>query len=328
VSVEIPAADVKTILLLAIKHDVSVTPSPGMLSRFKPKPKFPFSPALLSPLRSYELASTMKDQVVFVDASWHLNKERNDRRLEEHCSNRLPGSVFFDIDDICDQNTTLPHMLPTPEIFAQKMGQLGISNSTMVILYNTANSFSAPRVWWTLRAFRHPLVSVLDGGLDAWITAGFPTETGLANRNECVYATNGFNHRMVASLDDVQSVVRTGLSQICDVRPTERFNGAAPEPRSGLERGHIPGSLNIPSRMFLEDHDPTTFKSPKEIDQIFQQHGIIRNARVVFSCGSGVTAALAAFARSVSGVNEEMSPVYDGSWTEWGSRGDTPKSKS
>jgi thiosulfate/3-mercaptopyruvate sulfurtransferase len=291
------------------------------------KSKISFLPSLLSPLRSYELASTLKDQLIFVDASWHLNKERNDQRLIEHCSNRLPGAVFFDIDQICDQNSTLPHMLPNQELFSRKMGQLGITNSTVVILYNTSNSFSAPRVWWTLRAFQHPFVCVLDGGLDAWMAAGFPTETGFTNRNECIYTANGFNHRMVASLDEVQSIVRTGCSQICDVRPSDRFNGTAPEPRPGLESGHMPGSINIPSRLFLQETDPTKFKTPKEIDSIFQHHGIVRNARVVFSCGSGVTAALGAFARSVSGVNEEMSPVYDGSWTEWGSRRDTPKSR-
>jgi thiosulfate/3-mercaptopyruvate sulfurtransferase len=298
------------------------------MKRFFSSKKPSFLPSLLSPLKSYELyCSLPKNDIVFVDASWHLNKERNTHRLEEHRSGRLPGSVFFDIDKISDQDTALPHMLPTQELFVQKMGELGISNSTLVVVYNTADSFSAPRVWWTLRAFKHPLVCVLDGGLESWKRAGFPTETGICDRPKCTYHDNGFNPQIIATLNDVQSVVRTGHSQICDVRPADRYHGVVPEPRPGLEQGHIPGSLNIPSRLFLEDTDVTKFKSPKEIDEVFQAHGVIRNARVVFSCGSGVTAALAAFARGLSGVSENLSPVYDGSWAEWGSRMDTPKNK-
>lgn len=290
--------------------------------------KHSFLPSLLSPEKSYELYRSLpQDDIVFVDASWHLNKERNANRINEHCSSRLPGSIFFDIDQICDQESTLPHMLPSQDLFSQRMGELGITNSTLVVVYNTADSFSAPRVWWTLRAFKHPLVCVLDGGLEEWKRAGFPTETGICSRAKCVYHANGFNPQMIATLNDVLSVVRTGHSQICDVRPEDRYRGIAPEPRPGLEQGHIPGSLNIPSRIFLKDTDVTKFKSPKEIDEIFQSHGVIRNARVVFSCGSGVTAALAAFARCLSGVSENMSPVYDGSWAEWGSRNDTPKNK-
>lgn len=283
-------------------------------------------PLLLSPQQSYELYRSLPaNDIVFVDATWHLNKELNENRIAEHCASRLPGSVYFDIDSICDINSALPHMLPDQKYFCQQMGRLGISNSTLVIVYNTTDSFSAARVWWTFRVFKHSLVCVLDGGLNAWIKAGYPIETGQHTRTSCVYNDLGFQNKMVATLDDLVSVVRTGSSQICDVRPNERYLGLVPEPRPGLETGHIPGSLNIPFRLFLQDNDVTKFKSPKELDDIFQKHGIVRNARVVFSCGSGITASIAAFSRCLTGVPEILSPVYDGSWAEWGSRVDTPK---
>lgn len=234
--------------------------------------------------------------------------------------------MYFDIDQVCDKSNSLPHMLPDPSSFCQHMSALGITNSTLVIVYNTPDSFSAARVWWTFRVFKHPLVSVLDGGLKAWTDAGYPIESGFHSRTSAIYSNNGFQQDMIANINDVANVVKTGTSQICDVRPNDRYLGVAPEPRPGLARGHIPGSLNIPFRQFLQEGDgATTFKSPKEINEIFSAHGVIRNSRVIFSCGSGVTAALAAFARCLTGVVETKSPVYDGSWAEWGSRTDTPK---
>lgn len=285
-------------------------------------------PPLVSPKLAYDSFNEQSSNVVFIDASWHLNKERNANRINEYYSKHLPGAIFFDIDNICDRETLLPHMLPSQELFAEKMGEFGITNTTQVIVYNTSDSFSAPRVWWTFKVFNHQRVSVLDGGLESWIKEGYPIESGtpvLKQKSE--YSVKGINKQLLVGLDDVLGVVKTGYAQICDVRPQGRFLAQEPEPRPGLEGGHIPGSLNIPARVFLDDKDCTKFKSSEEIEKIFQSNGVVRNARVIFSCGSGVTASLAAFARHLTGISEVKSPVYDGSWAEWGSLPNTPKLK-
>jgi thiosulfate/3-mercaptopyruvate sulfurtransferase len=285
------------------------------------------SPPLIDGKSVLEWYKERPEGLVFVDGSWHLDKARNANRQEEFRSERLPGAVFFDIDEICDKQTTLPHMLPTPQEFASNMQTLGVSHTSRVVVYTHSGAMSAARVWWTFRVFGHLNVSVLNGGISAWKGVGGAIESGpLAPvKDKGVYRHGGLNTKLIASLADVMSVVETGRAQICDVRPEARWRAQAPEPRAGVERGHIPGSLNIPSTLFLEENDVTKFRSVEALAEVLEDRGVVKSAKVICSCGSGITAAVGALARHATGVKEHMSPIYDGSWTEYGSLPDTPK---
>jgi len=261
-----------------------------------------------------------------IDASWYLDKTKNETRQSDFINSRLPGSTFFDIDDICDATSHLPHMLPSADVFAQKVGELGISPESHVVIYTKNNCFSSARVWWMFRLFNHQRVSILDGGFGAWESSGGEIESGeFEPQEKASYDIPKANRKLVADMSEVNSVVSSGMCQICDARSAERFAGIVPEPRPGVASGHIPGSLNLPFQLVLKEGDMCFFRSPEEISRIFEGRGIVRGAKVIFTCGSGVTAAVLAFARRLTNVPEDLSVVYDGSWSEWGSVETTPK---
>jgi thiosulfate/3-mercaptopyruvate sulfurtransferase len=268
------------------------------------------------------------EKTVFVDASWHMNPLRDGK--SEYTSERIRNAVYFDINDIADKSSDLPHMLPSAKDFGQLLGDLGISSSNNIVVYTSSNCFSAARAWWMFRAFHHKKVSILNGGLEAWKKAGGEVQTGSVSVEDTRPVgkfTAQLNSKVVASMDEVKTAMTMGTCQICDARSAERFNGIVPEPRAGCEGGHIPGALNLPFLQVTLDGDCTSFKSPDELETVFEDAGVIKSARVVFTCGSGVTAATLAFARHLTGVADVHSPVYDGSWSEWGSDPNTPKMK-
>ena len=252
-----------------------------------------------------------------VDATWFLPNEEHDARAEYEAAH-VPGAVFFDIDGIADSCTSLPHMLPGPDAFSTAVAGLGIANTDRVVTYDRREMSSAARAWWTFRTFGHAVVSVLDGGFDKWKGEGRPVEPGIPRIAPAVYRAI-LDPRRVASLEVIREIVAHGGAQIADARSEGRFNGTEPEPRPGVRRGHIPGSSNLPfDRLVAGDG---TLLTAEQLQQRFAAAGIDPNAPVVCSCGSGVTAALLAFALEQIGANEAA--VYDGSWAEWGSRDDT-----
>lgn len=260
----------------------------------------------------------------FLDASWYLNAP--DRIAPKEFEDaRIPGAHFFDIDIIADTSNSLPHMLPSESLFGEYMSKFGIQNDDHVIIYVHPGSMSAPRVWWTLKAFGHEQVSVLNGGMQAWKDAEGPIESGpLKEVSKTTYKAS-FNQDMVVDWKQVMKYVETGSSQILDARSNARFTCQAPEPRPGLERGNIPGSLNLPATALLKADDVTSFKTPLEIKELVQESGIILGSKVVTSCGTGVTASILTLGMHLLGADVERVPVYDGSWAEWGSRSDLPK---
>ncbi|NWG54583.1 MAG: 3-mercaptopyruvate sulfurtransferase [Hydrogenophilaceae bacterium] len=253
-----------------------------------------------------------------VDATWFLPGDGRDPRAE-HAEKRIPGAVFFDIDEIADTASPLPHMLPAPEKFASRVRKLGIGDGARVVVYDAHGLFSAARVWWTFRVMGHADVVVLDGGLPAWEAAGLPLEDGPPQPRAERHFTARYRADLVRDLADMRKTVETGRALVLDARPAARFAGDAPEPRPGLKSGHMPGAHNIPASALVRDG---VMKSRAELEALFADAGVTAKTRVVCTCGSGITAAVIALA--LARIGRWDAPVYDGSWAEWGALDDTP----
>lgn len=251
--------------------------------------------------------------LIVLDGSWHLPTANRDAK-KEYLAEHIPGAIFFDIDDLSDEKSSLPHMLPSTVKFSSRMKKMGIGDGARIVVYDTTGIFSAARVWWTFRAMGHQDVAVLNGGLRKWKAEGRPLEDGPPARRSERHYTPLQNSALLRDLDDMKALVKNGNGQIVDARPAGRFEGRDPEPRPGLKQGHIPGSRNVPSQDLLNADG--TFKSPAELAQLFKDAGIDVTKPVVTTCGSGVTASMLALALAV--VGQTNAGVYDGSWAEWG----------
>ena len=258
--------------------------------------------------------------IIIVDGTYYLPNEQRDAKAE-YLQGHLPGALFFDIDDISDDASDMPHMLPSPAKFSSRMRKMGIGDGKRVIAYDARGMFSAARVWWTFRAMGHEDVAVLDGGLPKWTKEGRPLEDGAHNVQERHFTARK-DASMVRDLDDIAAIVggKGDGQQIVDARAAPRFRGEAPEPRAGLRSGHMPGAFNVPFPMVLNADG--TFKTPQEIRHVFEQAGVDFDAPIVTSCGSGVTAAVLSLALAIAGHNDNA--LYDGSWAEWGLEGPQP----
>jgi thiosulfate/3-mercaptopyruvate sulfurtransferase len=256
-----------------------------------------------------------------VDASWHMPQLKRDARAE-FAEAHVPGAVFFDIDAIADPRTSLPHMLPRASEFERSVGRLGIGDRDRVIVYDSRGVVSAARVWWTFRAFGHDAVAVLDGGLPRWRAEGRPIESGTPAPKPRKFSSR-LRRSLVRDLASMRQNLTARRAQVLDARSRGRFAGTEPEPRAELRAGHIPGSLNLPYDELYQKNG--TLLPPDALRQKFEAAGLDLDKPVVTSCGSGVTAsvlALGLYAIGRTGV-----AVYDGSWTEWGGRDDTPIEK-
>jgi thiosulfate/3-mercaptopyruvate sulfurtransferase len=251
--------------------------------------------------------------LVIIDGSWHLPTSGRNAR-EEYLAEHIPGAVFFDIDDLSDETSDLPHMLPSQVKFASRMKKMGIGDGMRIVVYDTLGLFSAARVWWTFRVMGHQDVAVLNGGLPKWKAEGRPLEDGMPVPRTARHFTPLKNNDLVRDLNDMRRAIADKSIQIVDARPGGRFEGREPEPRPGLRSGHIPGSRNIPSAMLLNEDG--TLKSREELVAIFQQAGIDPSRPVITTCGSGVTAAILSLALAV--IGQTNAAVYDGAWAEWG----------
>jgi thiosulfate/3-mercaptopyruvate sulfurtransferase len=248
-----------------------------------------------------------------LDASYYLPGDPRNGRAE-YDKAHIPGARFFDIDDIADSHSPLPHMLPPVEKFVSRVRKMGIGDGHRVIVYDQQGLFSAARVWWTFRVFGHQDVAVLDGGLPKWLAEGRPVDDEEPDPRERHF-TGRRNAAMVRDVTQIAGAAKLRAEQIVDARAPGRFRGEAPEPRAGLRAGHIPGSKNVHYAALLNLDG--TMKDVDATRALFEAAGVDLKKPVVTTCGSGVTAAILTLA--LHRMGHTRNALYDGSWVEWGS---------
>ena len=232
---------------------------------------------------------------------------------------RIPGARIFDFDrKICDQSSDLPHMMPSAETFNREVRNLGIDRDSCVVIYDRIGIFSSPRGWWMFRAMGHQAVAVLDGGLPAWMAAGQPTQDWTQVRPVMGDFQADHQPHLIYNADQVLAALDDQGHQVLDARSPGRFSGKEQEPRPGLRAGHMPGARNVPFGQVVENG---YMRPPEQLRSLFEQH-TEEDQRLVFSCGSGVSACVLALAAELAGYRSLA--VYDGSWSEWGQPSERP----
>ena len=255
-----------------------------------------------------------------VDATWFAPSTGQSGRAG-YAREHIPGAVFFDIDEIADDSSPLPHMLPEPAKFASKVRHLGLGNGNRIIVYDHASGgAAAARVWWMFRVFGHEDVSVLDGGITKWLREGRPTEDLPPMPRERHFMPH-VNQVLVRYKGQMMANLATHREQVVDARTADRFAGKSPEPWPHNKVGHIPGSVNLPWGELLDDENKT-FLPADILASRFTHAGLDLRKPVVATCGSGVTACVLALGLHLAG--NQTAAVYDGSWAEWGLADDTP----
>lgn len=267
-----------------------------------------------SPLVSTEwLAGRINAPDVRVaDASWYLPQANRDPRAEYTVAH-IPRAVFFDIDDLSDETSALPHMLAPATKFASRMRKLGLGDGNLIVVYDSAGIYSSPRAWWMLRAMGHSDVVILDGGLPKWRSEGRPLED-MTVTPFARHFTARRDHALSKDLAQMKENLQSQVYQVVDARGAPRFRGLETEPRQGVRGGHIPKSLNVPYTELT--HPNGTLKTRIELAEIFRAKGVDLLLPTITTCGSGITAAIEMLALVVAGATDVS--LYDGSWSEWG----------
>ena len=259
------------------------------------------------------LGAHLKDpDLRLLDATWFLPTDGRDAKAGYDAAH-IPGARFFDIDEISDHRSSLPHMVPPVEKFMSRLRAMGVGDGHQVVVYDQHGLFSAARVWWLFRLMGQENIAVLDGGLPKWMAEERPIEDlppVIRDRHMTVRRQN----QMVKDVTQVSAASKLGDYEILDARAADRFRGEAPEPREGLRSGHIPGSKSVPYSELLNADN--TMKSPDDLRAVFAAAKVEMSKPVITSCGSGITAAIINLALERVGKTDHA--LYDGSWAEWG----------
>ncbi len=263
------------------------------------------------------LQANLDGSVRIVDASWYLPAQGRNARAEYEAGH-IPGAVFFDQDAVVDPHSSLPHTLPSPDVFAEHAGRLGLGDKDTIVVYDGLGMFTAPRVWWMLKTMGARDVKVLDGGFDNWKAEGRPVTTDRTDVAPAEFAPE-FDGDAVSTLQDMRRYIEDGGMQIADARSPGRFSGDEPEPRAGMRSGHMPGARNVPTFSLSQDG---RLKDLSGLREVFSKAGVDLDRPVATTCGSGITAAVITLA--LQSLSHDRNTLYDGSWSEWGSLHDTP----
>ena len=258
--------------------------------------------------------------IVAIDCSWYIPEAGKSARAE-FAEGHIPGARFFDLDAASDQDSPYVNMLPTAEKFAAVAGAMGVSDDTLVVVYDS--SYVSARVWWMFRHFGHEKVRILNGGWKRWKAEGRPVETGEGKPATPAQFTAKAKAGEVAGWQDVQAAIADGSSAIADARTKERFTGELPSGYPGVAGGHMPGAINVPWGKMIPQSGDFTFVDPAKAQAILTEGGVDLSKPVIATCGSGVTAAILAF--QLARIGKTDVTLYDGSWHEWGQRADLPK---
>ena len=259
------------------------------------------------------LAAHIKDpDLRILDGSWYLPAQNRDAKAE-YDANHIPGARFFDIDEIADHRSDLPHMAPPIEKFMSRMRAMGVGDGHQIVVYDGAGLTSAARVWWLFRLMGQENIAVLDGGLPKWKVEGRELEDLPPVVRDRHMTVRRLNH-LVRDVTQVSAAAKLSDHEIIDARSAARFTGVEQEPREGLRSGHIPGSRNVPFGLLLTSNG--TMKSPEDCRAVFEAAGVDLSKPAITSCGSGVTAAILSLAFERMGKKDHS--LYDGSWVEWG----------
>tara|TARA_B100000700_G_C15052696_1_gene861143 strand:- start:2406 stop:3248 length:843 start_codon:yes stop_codon:yes gene_type:complete len=269
-------------------------------------------------IESSELLKLYKNNIwlkntIILDASWYLpNLKRNAH--QEFNNAHIPGAIYFNIDEICDPISNLPHTIPTKKQFEYYMQELGIKNNSNIIVYSMDGIGTSPRAWWLFKLYNHKNISILNGGLKAWRDIKGPIINTASKITKSKYVACEINKNIIASYEEIKKIYNSRNHQIIDARSAGRFSGIEEEPRPGLQKGHIPNSINIPFNLLI-DNQGYLIKKDKILNLLNKNNFDFKKISVS-SCGSGVTACVLAFALEFLGKKEWK--VYDGSWSEWG----------
>ena len=275
---------------------------------------------LPTPLISAEQLSQRlnNEKLVVLDASYFMPAMQRNGRTEWQ-QQRIGNAQYFDFDQqICAPGADYPHMMPTPELFTEAVQTLGVNQDSEVVVYDSLGLFSSPRAWWMFRAMGHDNVAILNGGMPAWQSVGLTLNTDTPSPLKSGNFVADYRPEMISDTETVLMALQDSSVRVLDARAASRFDGSEPEPREGLRSGHMPGAKNLPFSGLL---DNGFLRSAEELTPLFDEL-VNPEQRLIFSCGSGVTACHLALAAYVCGYPDLS--VYDGSWSEWGARPELP----
>ena len=263
-------------------------------------------------------------QIKIIDGTWHMPAS-DLNAFEIFKEKHIPNAVFIDLEEISNQNSNLPHMMPDNDYFSKKISSLGINNNDHLVIYDMYGMFSAARIWFMFKAFGHEKVSILNGGFPAWIDSDGEISDQINKLEPSNYKAD-LNKSLIVNYKEVFDNLSSNKYQIIDARSPDRFSGISEEPRPGMKSGHIPKSKNLYFNDLI-DPDTKKFVRKEKIENLIKKVGIDINKDTVCSCGSGVTACILKFALELLDKNKNIK-IYDGSWSEWGTKEDSPCEKS